>query len=151
MREFLSQKGVKFREVDVTRDQYAAQEMVNRTGQRGVPVTVIDGQTIIGFDRARIEQALSMVQARHPTFGVAVADASKFGRQQGAYIGKLRPGSTAERMGLRVSDVVTRLNNQTVSNAADLEKILSSLGAGSRLSVTYMRDNQSLLAEGTLA
>jgi len=62
VKEFLSQKGIGFKEYDVSRDRTAAQEMVDRTGQMGVSVTVIDGPVIIGFDRARLEHALSLTQ-----------------------------------------------------------------------------------------
>ena len=58
VKEFLSQKGVSYKEYDVSLDQNAARELVNRTGQMGVTVTIIDGQTIIGFDRAKLEQIL---------------------------------------------------------------------------------------------
>ncbi|MFC2035630.1 glutaredoxin family protein [Chloroflexota bacterium] len=49
VKEFLSQKRVSYKEYDVSQDHNAARELVNRTGQMGVPVTIIDGQTIIGF------------------------------------------------------------------------------------------------------
>ena len=84
VKEFLSQKGIGFKEHDVSRDRAAAQELVDRTGQMGVPVTVIDGQIIIGFDRARLEQALNMEQQRERhSFGAAIADASKITARQG--------------------------------------------------------------------
>ena len=54
VKEFLSQKGISFREVDVSRDPAAAQELLNKTGRSAVPVTVINGQTIVGFDRIRL-------------------------------------------------------------------------------------------------
>lgn len=59
VKEFLSQKGIGFREKDVSRDQLAAQELVSKTGQMGVPATVINGETIVGFDRARLEELVS--------------------------------------------------------------------------------------------
>ena len=78
MKEFLSQKSVCFTEHDVSQDRAAAEEMVSRTGQMGVPVTVIDDETIIGFDSARLEQALSQKSGEsRPSFGAAIADASK--------------------------------------------------------------------------
>ncbi len=51
MKEFLSQKGVSFDERDVSRDPSCAQELVDSTGQMGVPVTIINGQVVVGFDR----------------------------------------------------------------------------------------------------
>jgi glutaredoxin len=46
VKEFLSQRGIAFEERDVSRDTNAAQEVVSKTGQMGVPVTIIDGQTV---------------------------------------------------------------------------------------------------------
>ena len=46
-------------EIDVSRDRTAADEMVRLTGQLGVPVTVIDGQVVVGFDRPHLEQLLA--------------------------------------------------------------------------------------------
>ena len=57
---YLKSQGVPFRDVDVSRDPAAARDLVRRTGQMGVPVVEIDGQSIIGFDQARIDSALAI-------------------------------------------------------------------------------------------
>ena len=157
MKEFLSQKGVGFTEHDVSQDRAAADEMVSRTGQMGVPVTVIDGEAIIGFDRARLEQALSQRAGEsRPSFGAAIADASKISAGQGAvvafgaYVGKVRVGSAAQRVGLAVGDIVVEINMQRVANADDLERALSRLNRGSRISLVFQRGNKTFTAEGTL-
>ncbi len=59
---YLRQRGVAFREVDVSRDQAAARDLVRRTGQMGVPVVEIDGKTIVGFDRAQIDRRLGLAR-----------------------------------------------------------------------------------------
>ena len=154
MKEFLSQKGVSFTEHDVSRDQNAAQEMVNRTGQMGVPVTVIDGQAIVGFDQAQLEQALSRGGSTKPSFGASIADASKITAQQstgitlGAYVGKVRPGSVAERLGLQQRDIITEVNMQRIANADDLERVLGNISKGSRLAVTALRGSETIGLEG---
>ncbi len=126
--------------------------MVNRTGQMGVPVTIIDGETIIGFNQARLDQVLAQRQAARPSFGTAVADASRHARgvTSGAYVGRVRPGSAAERMGIAPGDVIVQVNMQQIVNAADLEAAVSRLGQGSRVSVRYLRDGRTLSSEGTL-
>jgi glutaredoxin 3 len=147
VKEFLSQNGIDFREVDVSRDQLAAQEMVSRTGQRGVPVTIIDGDTVIGFDQARLESALARVsQEQRPSLGAAVADASKIlgrrgeGTVPGAYVGGVRPDSAAEKMGLIPGDIIIEIDKQNIANAGDLARAISKLGIGSRFLVVLMRD-----------
>ncbi|NLN49416.1 MAG: NrdH-redoxin [Clostridiales bacterium] len=58
-KDYLSGKGVEFREVNVGVDRNGAMEMVKKSGQQGVPVLDIDGHIIIGFDQARIDSLIS--------------------------------------------------------------------------------------------
>lgn len=63
--EYLKSKNISFEEVYVDQDPKAAQEMIQRSGQMGVPLTEIifdDGKTeyILGFDRPRIDKVLSL-------------------------------------------------------------------------------------------
>jgi glutaredoxin 3 len=55
---FLKDKNVKFKEINVQENRNAAKEMIEKTGQVGVPVIEIDGRTVIGFDRDQIEKLL---------------------------------------------------------------------------------------------
>ena len=57
VKEFLSQKGVPFIERDVSQDEEALAEL-ETLGVMTTPVTVIDGETVIGFDRANLERLL---------------------------------------------------------------------------------------------
>ncbi|MFC1981410.1 glutaredoxin domain-containing protein [Chloroflexota bacterium] len=155
VKEFLSQRGTSFEERDVSRDPSAAQELVRNTGQMGVPVTVIDGQAVVGFDRARLEQLLDQSQAgRRPSFGASIADASKITAKQGsgiilgAYIGKVRSGSVAQRIGLGTGDIITEFNLQPIANAGDLERTLANLNRGSRFSLVFLRGNKTMTTEG---
>ena len=59
-KEFFKQNNIVYQEVDVARDEAAAKEMVEKSGQMGVPVIDIDGQIIIGFDRQALKKALHM-------------------------------------------------------------------------------------------
>lgn len=54
-KQYLSAKGLSFEDIDVAANPPAANEMVKLSGQMGVPVIVIDGQVIVGFDRTRID------------------------------------------------------------------------------------------------
>jgi glutaredoxin 3 len=56
---FFSRKGISYTEKDVSTDTDAAQEMFEKSGQLGVPVILINGQVIIGFDKSYIESLLS--------------------------------------------------------------------------------------------
>ena len=58
-KEYLTQRGVKFEDVDVGADRARAMEMVRKSGQMGVPVLDINGQIIVGFNKPAIDAALS--------------------------------------------------------------------------------------------
>ncbi|HEY3473150.1 MAG TPA: glutaredoxin domain-containing protein [Anaerolineales bacterium] len=57
---YFRQKGIKFRNVDVSRDLAAARDMIRRSGQQGVPVIDIGGRIVVGFDRIKIDKYLSL-------------------------------------------------------------------------------------------
>ncbi|MCF8368109.1 MAG: glutaredoxin family protein [Bacteroidales bacterium] len=60
LKTHLRKNGVRYTEIDVSRDQNAAQEMQHRSGQMGVPQTDIGGQMIVGFDKTRINALLGI-------------------------------------------------------------------------------------------
>lgn len=53
-KEYLKTKNVEFTEKDLSKDRDAIQEVLDKSGQLGVPVIDIDGKLVIGFDRNRI-------------------------------------------------------------------------------------------------
>jgi glutaredoxin len=63
-KEFLSQRGYKFTEYDVTKDRAALDEMVKISGARSVPVIIACNEVMVGFDRTRVEQMLSCIKQR---------------------------------------------------------------------------------------
>ena len=60
VKEHLTTSGISFEDIDVSTDMTRAQEMVSKSGQMGVPVIDIDGEIIVGFDRARIDSLLEI-------------------------------------------------------------------------------------------
>ena len=61
-KEFLKEKGIAFSDIDVSADPAAANEMVKKSGQMGVPVIDINGQIIVGWNKGALEEALGMKQ-----------------------------------------------------------------------------------------
>lgn len=57
MKEFLHQRGIAFTEKDVSTDEQAFNELEDK-GFFATPVTVIDGEAVVGFNRARLEALL---------------------------------------------------------------------------------------------
>lgn len=60
LKQHLKKNRIRFRDVDVSRDQSAAQMLMSKTGQTGVPQTNIGGEWIVGFDQARIDRLLKI-------------------------------------------------------------------------------------------
>lgn len=60
VKRHLQENGIQYREVNVAADQKAAEEMVKKSGQQGVPQTEINGQIIVGFDKTRINSLLGI-------------------------------------------------------------------------------------------
>jgi len=57
-KDYLASKNIPFIDKNVAIDTAAGEEMVEKTGQMGVPVIEIDGKIIIGFDRVTIDELL---------------------------------------------------------------------------------------------
>ncbi len=58
MKEFLHQRGVAFVEKDVSKDEQALNDLMEK-GFSATPVTPIDGEAVVGFNRAKLEQLLA--------------------------------------------------------------------------------------------
>ncbi len=57
-KEWLKENKVKYKEFDVSTDAKARDEMIEKSGQMGVPVVDIDGTLIIGFNPDAMKEAL---------------------------------------------------------------------------------------------
>ena len=60
IKDYFKANNIRFRDIDVSKNQKAAEEMVKRSGQQGVPQTLIGGQIIIGFDKPKIDKLLGL-------------------------------------------------------------------------------------------
>jgi len=60
LKAWLRKNSIPFTDVDVSRDQLAAEELVRRTGQQGVPQTDINGQIVVGFNQQRLKELLEI-------------------------------------------------------------------------------------------
>ncbi|MFH1462484.1 MAG: glutaredoxin domain-containing protein [bacterium] len=58
--EFLKEHKIEFQEIDISQDEKAKDDLIERTGQIGVPILEIDGELIIGFDKEKIVKLLKL-------------------------------------------------------------------------------------------
>lgn len=59
-KEFMTQHNIPFQEVDVSKDEKALEEMVQKSGQLGVPVIDVDGALMVGFNRRKLAELLKV-------------------------------------------------------------------------------------------
>ncbi|MCX6746096.1 MAG: glutathione S-transferase N-terminal domain-containing protein [Candidatus Parcubacteria bacterium] len=59
-KDYLSEKKIAFTDFDVASDSAKAQEMIDKSGQMGVPVLDIEGKIIVGFDKAAIDKEFGL-------------------------------------------------------------------------------------------
>ncbi len=60
VKQFLDERGIPYEEYDVAADAARAEEMIQKSGQMGVPVIEVDGEIVVGFDRSRLEELLGL-------------------------------------------------------------------------------------------
>ena len=59
-KEFLKKNNIQFENIDVGINRQASREMMDKSGQMGVPVLDIDGEIIVGFDKDAISKTLNI-------------------------------------------------------------------------------------------
>ena len=57
---FFKEKKIKYKSIDVGKNQKAAQDMIKKSGQMGVPVIDINGKIIVGFDKGALKRVLGL-------------------------------------------------------------------------------------------
>ena len=62
LKAYLKEHAIEFEEINVAGNQKALKEMIEKSGQMGVPGVDIDGQIIVGFDREKIRQVLRITE-----------------------------------------------------------------------------------------
>ncbi len=60
LKAWLQKNNIQYRDIDVSRDEHAAEELVKRSGQQGVPQTEINGQIVVGFNQPRLQELLGI-------------------------------------------------------------------------------------------
>jgi S1-C subfamily serine protease len=130
-------------------------EMIRLSGQQGVPVTVANGDVILGFDQQKFAKlAEKFAGPKRPPLGVLAADAEEYLTKhpekaekvpegtKGVYVGKIRPQTVAARAGLEAGDIITSFAGKRVRTMANLDQMVETLKAGDKATVKYLRDGE---------
>ncbi len=59
-KQYFRRNKVRFRDIDISKDQAAARDVMRRSGQMGVPVIDIGGKIVVGFNKPKINQLLGL-------------------------------------------------------------------------------------------
>jgi glutaredoxin len=150
LKAYLRQREIPFVEYDVSRDPYRANEMVRLSGQQGVPVSVIDGNVVLGADMGRVNQILAERAGRSPRLGLSIADADRIAEKKGtqlpkgAYVGRVRPASPGAFAGVQVGDVIVQLAGQPVNGQGDVHRISDRLQFDQQIDLVVWRAGQQI-------
>ncbi len=60
LKQFLNDNKIEFEDLDVSENEEARKEMIEKTGQMGVPVIQIDDEIVVGFNKPKISQLLGI-------------------------------------------------------------------------------------------
>jgi len=67
VKDWLKEHNLDFEDINVAENHEAAKDMIEKSGQRGVPVIDINGKIVIGFDIDKLKELLKIKQFRHPS------------------------------------------------------------------------------------
>lgn len=150
LKSYLRQRGIPFVEHDVSQDPYRANEMARLSGQQGVPVSVVDGNVVLGADVPRINQILAQRVGSSPKLGLSIADADRITAKQGAqlpdgaYVGRVHPASPGALAGVQPGDVIVQLAGQLVQGKQDVHRISDRLQFDQAVELVVWRAGQRI-------
>jgi serine protease Do len=137
-------------------------EMIRVSGQQGVPVTVANGDVILGFDQRKFAKlAEKFAGPKRPPLGILAADAEEYltkhpdkaekipAGTKGVYVGKVRPNTVAARGGFKPGDVITSFAGKRVRTMSALDQMVETLKPGDKATAKFIRDgeNQSIVLQ----
>lgn len=86
---------------------------------------------------------------KRPYLGVWVAE-DKVDAGDGAHIGNVAKDGAAAAIGLKPGDVITKINDATITSWTELQATVSSYNAGDKINITYKRNGKEYTATATL-
>lgn len=60
VKDYLDQNNVEYESFDVSKEREKAMEMIQKSGQQGVPVIDIDGKLVVGFNQKKLDEYLEL-------------------------------------------------------------------------------------------
>lgn len=156
-KDYLKSRNVPFIEKRVDEDMAAAQEMIEISGQQGVPVVSTEREVVVGFDQLRLARIADRFSGpKRPAFGVLGANAEDyFARHpdkrpsddtdiKGVFVGQVKPSSVAQRAGIQPGDVIQAMANKRVRNMYAMDQLMETVKTGDVISVRVLRGSEDV-------
>jgi S1-C subfamily serine protease len=140
--------------------------LLNAQGQViGMNTAIIQGAQGIGFAipinkaKAIADQLIAKGKVEHPYLGIVMVTLTpevkntinndpnsglQIKETQGILITQVKPGSPADKAGIRAGDIITQVNNQPVKTGDEVQQAVEGKQVGSQLQIGLKRDGQSL-------
>lgn len=58
-KQYFTNQGIPYQEIDVAADREAAREMIDKSGQMGVPVIIVDSELMVGFNQGKFDALMA--------------------------------------------------------------------------------------------
>jgi putative serine protease PepD len=97
-----------------------------------------------------VKQILAGETPTHARMGVTVQDLSGSSLQQGAKVHSVESGAAAAKAGFKAGDVITKVGDQVIDGADSLVATIRGQRPGQKVTITYIRDNQTKTVQVTL-
>jgi len=107
--------------------------------------------------RSIMRQILDFGEVRRGLLGVTITtideeSAKALGAEvdSGALVSNIEPGSAAEKAGLHVDDIITRVDDKKIDNSRELANAIGLKGSGEEIGIEFVRDGASHSVTATL-
>lgn len=106
-----------------------------------IPINMVKDITQQILQYGSVERGVMGIFVQHLTPELAIA-LGYSANQQGALIAQVNQDSTAQQAGIQTGDIITKINDTTISEASQVKATVSLLRAGSQAKITVLRDGQ---------
>ncbi len=96
-----------------------------------------------------VNDLIKFGDVKRPYLGISAAE-ERYNSSDGAYVGLVAPDGAAAEIGLKKGDVITRINDASISSWPELQGTIASYNAGDKVKITYKRDGKEYNATATL-